>query len=99
MAKYALLDGNQVTQVLVADNEDGLGVIGQLFQSIDITYVTPQPSKGWTLEDGVFYPPRLQPSAKALWNGTTFTDSEIIDAEVVEEAPAVEAPTTTRKKK
>jgi hypothetical protein len=99
MAKYALLDGNEITQVLVADNEDGLGVMGQLFETIDITHITPQPSKGWTYEGGVFYPARLQPSAKALWDGTTFTNSEIIDAEVVEEAPAVEAPTTTRKKK
>ena len=99
MAKYALIDGNEINQVIVAENEEGLGVLGELFPAMDISHLTPQPSKGWTLEDGIFYPPRLQPSAKALWNGTTFTDSEVIDAEVVEETPAIEEKTSTRKKK
>lgn len=99
MAKYALIDGNEVNQVIVAENEEGLGVLGELFPSIDVTYLTPQPSKGWTYEGGIFYPPKLQPSAKALWDGTTFTNSEIIDAEVIEETPAIEEKTSTRKKK
>jgi len=99
MAKYALIDGNEVNQVIVAANEEGLGVLGDLFPAIEISHLTPQPSKGWTYEGGIFYPPRLQASAKALWDGTNFTNSEIIDAAVVEETLAIEEKPSTRKKK
>lgn len=103
MAKYALIDGTNVSQVAVADSEEGLGVLAQLFETVDVTSLVPQPSKGWTYEGGIFYPPKLSDSAKSLWNGAGFTDPNIIDAEVVEEKAAIEAPaeetSTTRKKK
>ena len=98
--KYALIDGTEVNSVVVADSEAGLGVMAQLFEVIDVTASVPQPSKGWTYEGGIFFPPKLTDATKALWDGQTFKDPNIIDAEVVEEeAPAIEAPASSRKKK
>lgn len=101
MAKYALIDGTLVNSVVVADSEEGLGVMASLFEVIDVTALVPQPSKDWTYEGGIFYPPKLTDAAKALWDGKTFTDPNIIDAEVVEETPAIEetSATSSRKRK
>ena len=99
MAKYALIDATIVDSVVVASSEESLGVLAQIFGVIDVTSVVPQPSKGWTYENGIFYPPKLTEAAKALWNGTSFEDPNIIDAEVVEETPAIEETTATSSRK
>lgn len=99
MAKYALIDGIKVAQVIVADNEDALGVMGQLFDVVDVTHLVPQPAQKWTLENGVFYPP-MNTAFKALWNGTGFDDPNVIDAEVIEEdTKEIEAPAKGKKAK
>ncbi len=77
--KFALIDGTDVNSVAVANSEGDLGVMAQLFEVIDVTSVTPQPSKGWTYEGGIFYPPKLSEAAKAMWDGQTFKDPNIID--------------------
>ena len=100
MAKYALIDGTFVNSVVVANSEEGLGVMAQLFEVIDVTAIVPQPSKDWSYEGGIFYPPKLSDAAKAMWDGKTFTDPNIIDAEVVEETLAIEeAPATSSRKR
>lgn len=54
MAKYALIDGTIVNSVVVANSEEGLGVMAQLFEVIDVTAIVPQPSKDWSYEGGIF---------------------------------------------
>ena len=92
MAQYALLDGENVIQVLVADDEASLGVMGQIYETVDVTHTTPQPSRGWKLKAGIWTPPGILPTREHLWNGNGFDDDNIIDGEVVEEKSALEAP-------
>lgn len=93
MPKYAILDNHIITQVMVANSEADLGVLGQLFETVNIDGLEPEPSRGWERHNGVWTPPALSDSAKALWNGAGFVDSEpVVEAEVVEEEP-----TTTKK--
>lgn len=89
MAKYALIDNDKITQVQVADDIDALGVFAQLFEVVDITGLTPEPSRGWTRENGTWCPPGVPDAAKALWNGTGFDEAE--------PAKAVEAPKEEKK--
>jgi hypothetical protein len=101
MAKYALIDNTKVHHVIVADTEEAIGVMAQLFDIVDVTHLVPQPAQGWSVENGVFYPP-MTAEAKKLWNGTGFDDAniidaEVIDAEVIEETPEIEAPAKGKK--
>lgn len=99
MAKYALIDGTKVSQVIVADSEDAIGVMGQLFDVVDVTHLVPQPAAKWSYENGVFYP-QMTVEAKKLWNGTSFEDPNVIDAEVIEEeVKEIEAPAKGKKAK
>jgi len=99
MAKYALIDGTKVAQVVVADSEEAIGVMGQLFDVVDVTWLTPQPAQNWSVENGVFYPP-MTAEAKKLWNGAGFDDPNVVDAEVIEEeVKEIEAPAKGKKAK
>jgi hypothetical protein len=89
MAQYALLDGENVIQVLVADNEASLGVMGQIYETVDVTHTVPQPSRGWKLKAGVWTPPGILPNREHLWNGINFDDDNIIDAEEIEPTKAL----------
>jgi hypothetical protein len=94
MAKYAFVDNDIITQVMVADSEAGLGALGQLFEVVNIDGLDPEPSRGWSRHDNGWLPPSVPEAAKALWNGTGFDDSAAVveeEAEVVEEAPAKKA--------
>lgn len=85
MAKYAFVDNDIITQVMVANSEADLGTLGQLFEVVNIDGLEPEPSRGWTRANGVWFPPTLPEAAKALWNGAGFDDPEA--------AKEVEAPT------
>lgn len=92
MAKYAFVDNNIITQVMVADSEAGLGTLGQLFEVVNIDGLEPEPSRGWERHNGAWVPPNVPEAAKALWNGAGFDDPDAVkeeeEAVVVEEAPA-----------
>jgi hypothetical protein len=102
MAQYVLLSGTRVVNAVIANSPDEIGPFALLFEAVDVTNLNPQPSVGWTLESGMWYPPMLTDEAKALWNGTSFdssgSDEEIIDAEIIEKAKEIEAPTTDPEK-
>jgi len=87
MAKYAFVDSDIITQVMVAASEDDLGTLGQLFEVVNIDGLDPEPSRGWTRANGVWFPPTIPEAAKALWNGAGFDDP---DAPKAVEAPAEE---------
>jgi hypothetical protein len=86
MAYYALLDGNKVVNVLVADSVADLGEAGQLYTAVDVTHQAVRPAAGWTLENEIWYPETIAGVARSLWNGAGF--DAVIEAE--EEAPAIE---------
>lgn len=87
MAKYAFVDNDIITQVMVANSEADLGALGQLFEVVNIDGLDPEPSRDWTRANGVWFPPTLPESAKSLWNGAGFDDP---DAPKEVEAPAEE---------
>lgn len=95
MAKYAFVDGDIITQVMVANSEADLGTLGQLFEVVNIDGLEPEPSRGWTRHNGGWLPPSVPEAAKALWNGSGFDDSaaveEVVEEEVVVEEPAKKA--------
>lgn len=97
MAYFALLDGNKVVNVLVADSVAALGEQGLIHTPVDVTYESIRPSVDWTLEDGVWYPNTLSEAARPLWTASGFVNA--IDAEVIEEAPVIEAPKKKEKSK
>jgi hypothetical protein len=87
MAKYAFVDNDIITQVMVANSEADLGTLGQLFEVVNIDGLDPEPSRDWTRANGVWFPPTLPEAAKPLWNGAGFDDP---DAPKEVEAPAEE---------
>lgn len=87
MAKYAFIDGDIITQVMVANSEDDLGTLGQLFEVVNIDGLDPEPSRGWSRHNGGWLPPSVPEASKALWNGAGFDDP---DAPKAVEAPAEE---------
>jgi hypothetical protein len=87
MAKYAFVDNDIITQVMVANSEADLGALGQLFEVVNIDGLDPEPSRDWTRANGVWFPPTLPESAKPLWNGAGFDDP---DAPKEVEAPVEE---------
>ena len=87
MAKYAFVDNDIITQVMVANSEADLGALGQLFEVVNIDGLDPEPSRDWTRANGVWFPPTLPESAKPLWNGAGFDDP---DAPKEVEAPSEE---------
>ena len=94
MAKYAFVDGDVITQVMVANSVADLGTLGQLFEVVNIDGLEPEPSRGWTRHDNGWLPPSVPEAAKALWNGSGFDDTEApkeVEAPVAEEAPAKKA--------
>lgn len=91
MAKYALVDGDKITQVQVADSIDALGPLGLIFEVVDITGLDPEPSRGWERHDNGWCPPAVTDAAKALWTGAGFEAAE------EEETKAVEAPKEEKK--
>jgi hypothetical protein len=96
MAKYAFVDGDLITQVMVAASEDDLGTLGQLFEVVNIDGLDPEPSRGWSRHNGGWLPPSVPEASKALWNGTGFDDPDApkaveASAEEDEEKPAKKA--------
>lgn len=87
MAKYAFVDNDIITQVMVANSEADLGTLGQLFEVVNIDGLDPEPSRDWTRANGVWFPPTLPEAAKPLWNGAGFDDP---DAPKEVEAPSEE---------
>ena len=85
MAKYALVDGDRITQVQVADSEDALGPLALLFEVVQIDGLDPEPSRDWERVNGVWCPPGLPEDAKALWNGAGFEDAAALEAPADEE--------------
>jgi hypothetical protein len=92
MAKFAFVDGDIITQVMVANSEADLGTLGQLFEVVNIDGLDPEPSRGWSRHDNGWLPPSVPDAAKALWNGAGFDD-----AAAIEEAEVVEEEKTTKK--
>lgn len=80
MAKYALVDGDRITQVQVAESEDALGPLALLFEVVQIDGLDPEPSRDWERVNGVFCPPGVPEAAKALWNGVGFEGAAEIEA-------------------
>lgn len=97
MAYFALLDGNKVVNVLVADSVAALGEAGLIYTPVDVTQEAIRPSVDWTLENGIWYPNTLSEASRPLWTASGFVTA--IDAEVIEETPAVEAPKKKEKSK
>lgn len=92
MAKYALVDDGIITQVMVANSENDLGTLGQLFEVVNIDGLNPEPSRGWSRQNGAWLPPTTPEAAKALWNGVGFDDPDAPKAvEAAEETPAKKA--------
>lgn len=58
MANYALIQNGKVEHVFVANSVADLGEVGLLYDVLDVTSAFPAPSVGWTLKDGVWFPPR-----------------------------------------
>lgn len=85
MAKFALVDDNIITQVQVAEDIDSLGPLALLFEVVQVDGLSPEPSRGWTRVDGVWFPPSVPEASKALWNGSGFDDANAIEAPVEEE--------------
>lgn len=80
MAKFALISGVDVVNVVVSDSEEGLGNMTELFDAVEISTNVVTPSRGWTYEGGTFYPPKISDAAKAVWNGSGFDSSLSIEA-------------------
>ena len=85
MAKYALVDGDRITQVQVAENEDALGPLALLFEVVQIDGLDPEPSRDWERVNGVWCPPGVPEAAKALWDGVGFNGAEAIEAPAEED--------------
>lgn len=99
MAQYALVLNNKVANFVVADSEASLGETAFIYDSVvDVSSMDPMPGRGWSYEGGVFYPPKIDDAAKALWNGAGF--SEVADAQAAADAEeaSVKAVTSTKKK-
>jgi hypothetical protein len=85
MAKYALLEGNKIASVHVADSIEALGDFNLLFEVVEVTGLDPEPARGWERHEGAWVPPAVPEAAKALWNGTGFDDANAIEAPAEEE--------------
>lgn len=85
MAKYALVDGDRITQVQVAESEDALGPLALLFEVVQIDGLDPEPSRDWERVNGVWCPPGVPEAAKELWDGTGFNGTEAIEAPAEED--------------
>lgn len=83
MAKFALISGVDVVNVVVSDSEEQLGVVAELFDVVEVTYNAIVPSTGWTYENGTFFPPKLADDVKPKWNGAGFDYDDVVDAEEV----------------
>ena len=97
MATFALVSGTQVAHLMVSKDIPSLGEYGLIYTPYDVTSMEPQPSVGWTFEGGVWFPPNIGDSAKALWHAAGFNEPDATDAPKAVEAPAdvttsVEAP-------
>jgi hypothetical protein len=84
MANYALIQNGKVKHVFVASSAADLGEVGLLYDVLDVTSAYPAPSVGWTLKDGVWFPPRGVES-----NVTSIPEvtPELIAANIAIEAP------------
>lgn len=80
MAKFALISGVDVVNVVVSDTEEGLGNMTELFEVVEVSTNIVTPSRGWTYEGGMFFPPKITDEAKAVWNGSGFDSSLSIEA-------------------
>jgi len=92
MAKFALVDNNIITQVIIADSEAGLGTLGQLFETVQVEGLEPEPARGWERVDGVWHPPVSSDAAKEAWHGAGYNEKE-----ETEEVKKVEAPKEEKK--
>lgn len=93
MSKFALLLDGKVQNFVVADSEDTIGEAATVFDVVDVTYLNPQPSVGWTLEGETWFPPKITAAVKDLWNGAGFNETIEVQ-EVKKEAKAIEAEAT-----
>jgi len=73
MATYALISGNSVVNVVVADTEADLGPVANVYDVKNISGLNPQPSKGWAVSGDTFIPPKVGAAAAANWHGAGFT--------------------------
>ncbi len=80
MAKFALVDDNRITQVMVAEDENSLGTVGLLFEVVNIDGLDPEPARDWERVNGVWTPPGIPEAVKPLWNGAGFDDPNAIEA-------------------
>jgi hypothetical protein len=76
MANYALLSNNKVVHHHIAASLADLGNDALIYEVVDVSGIYPQPSVGWTREDGVWFPPR------------TVDKTDLIDAEDIFSNPA-----------
>jgi hypothetical protein len=82
MAKFALVDNDIITQVQVAEDIDSLGPLALIFEVVQVDGLEPEPARGWTRANGVWFPPTTPEAAKELWNGSGF---EVLEAPAEEE--------------
>lgn len=65
MKYVALLSGNVVNNVVVADDNDDIAAFPALFNcdsAVDVSNADPRPGPGWTLTDNKWRPPQPFPS-------------------------------------
>jgi hypothetical protein len=99
MAQYALVLNGKVENFVVADSEAALGEMAFIYEHIvDVTSNEPQPGRGWSYDGTMFYPPKIDDVAKALWTGTGFDTVEDAEAAAAAEEEKVKAVTSVKKK-
>ena len=81
MATYALISGNSVVNVVVADTEADLGVMANIYDVKNISGLNPQPSKGWVVSGDTYIPPKVGAAAAANWHGAGFNAPDSSDSE------------------
>ena len=89
MANFALLSNGKVVHHHVAASIAELGNDALIYDVVDVTTVYPQPSVNWTLEDGVWFPPRTINKEDLVVASDVFADPAALVAAV---AAALEAP-------
>lgn len=83
MGYFALMSGNRVEHVVVAESAEDIVGGADYYTAVDVTDLYPRPSVNWTLENNIWYPDTLTGVSKTLWNGIGF-DTPV---EVHEEKP------------
>lgn len=66
MAKYALIGGGKVQNIVAADSVDNIGPQALMYLAVDITDLEPAPSVGWLYRKDKTFAPEL-PIDSAPW--------------------------------